>query len=210
MSRGGRNKTPDEPERKCLATGEVQPKAGLIRFVTGPDGQVVPDLAAKLPGRGYYVSADRAALERAVSKRLFARGAKQGVTVPDDLVAQVEAGLLRRTTDLLSLARKAGLAVAGYEKARGMLESGEAVLLVQSSDGSTRGKTKLRPPEGAPGEVTHVTVLTAHEMGLSFAREHVIHAALAAGGLTERFREAATRLDGVRQKEGGDSPALKG
>ena len=75
MGRGGASKDRSEgPDRKCIATGEVQPKYGLIRFVAGPDGQIVPDVLGKLPGRGVYVAADRAALELAVKKKLFARG----------------------------------------------------------------------------------------------------------------------------------------
>ena len=63
MSRGGHDKDrADGPERRCIATGEVQPKHGLIRFVVGPEGQVVPDLSEKLPGRGIWVAADRRAV----------------------------------------------------------------------------------------------------------------------------------------------------
>ena len=66
MTRGGHSKDrEDGPERKCIATGEVQPKFGLVRFVVGPDGQIVPDIMGKLPGRGIWVSAERAALEKA-------------------------------------------------------------------------------------------------------------------------------------------------
>ena len=75
MTRGGREKDRETPERRCIVTGETQPKAGLIRFVAGPDGQVVPDLAEKLPGRGFWVVADRQALDRAAAKGLFSRGA---------------------------------------------------------------------------------------------------------------------------------------
>ena len=75
MARGGAAKDRDDgPERKCIATGEIQPKEGLIRFVLGPDGQVVADVLGKLPGRGVYVTASRSALDTAVKKRLFARG----------------------------------------------------------------------------------------------------------------------------------------
>ena len=77
MSRGGREKDRDEPERRCIATGEVQPKRGLIRFVVGPEGEIFPDLAEKLPGRGIWVAADRAALRKAAGKGLFARAAKE-------------------------------------------------------------------------------------------------------------------------------------
>ena len=89
MARGGQNKERGDAERKCIVTGEVQPKTGLIRFVVGPENQVVPDILGKLPGRGMYVTADRAALEEA-KKGQFSRSAKQAVTVPDGLVEEVE------------------------------------------------------------------------------------------------------------------------
>lgn len=200
LARGGRDKNRQQPERRCIATGQTGPKAGLIRFVAGPEGVVVPDLAEKLPGRGIWVSSDRAALEKAVTKRLFSRGAKAQVTAPDTLVADVEAALVRRVVDLISLARKAGQAVAGYEKVKDWLVKEEAALLFQASDGSERGKSKLRPP---PGDTSYFGVLSASELGLAFGREHVIHAALAAGGLAERCREDAMRLSGVRENGSG-------
>ena len=89
MARGGQTRDRDDAERKCIVTGEVQPKAGLIRFVVGPDNQVVPDILGKLPGRGMYVTADRAALD-AAGKGQFSRSAKQPVTVPDHLAEEVE------------------------------------------------------------------------------------------------------------------------
>lgn len=200
MTRGGREKLRDEPERKCIATGEVSPKTGLIRFVVGPESVVVPDVAAKLPGRGIYVSSTRAALDRAGGKGLFARAARQPVKVPEGLADLVEALLAKRVVELLSMARKAGDAVTGYEKVKDWLVGGRAVALIQASDGSERGKTKLRPPEG---ENRLISCLTAGEIGLAFGRERAIHAALAAGGLTTRVVEEAARLAGLRSEAGG-------
>ena len=200
MTRGGREKLRDEPERKCIATGEVSPKAGLIRFVVGPDSTVVPDVAAKLPGRGIYVSSTRAALDRAGGKGLFARAARQPVKVPEGLTDLVEVLVAKRVVELLSMARKAGDAVTGYEKVKEWLAGGRAVALIQASDGSERGKTKLRAPEG---ENSLISCLDAGEMGLAFGRERAIHAALAAGGLTTRVVEEAARLAGLRSEAGG-------
>lgn len=200
MARGGRTEAREAPERRCIATGQSGPTAGLIRFVVGPDAMVVPDLAGKLPGRGIWVSADRVALETVAAKGLFARSAKAPVRAPEGLADLIEAGLARRVVDLVSLARKAGQAVAGFEKVKGWLETGAAALLLQASDGSGREKSRLRPP---PGEATFIGVLTASELGLAFGREHVIHAALAAGGLAEKVREDALRLSGVRATGGG-------
>ncbi|MDF3349847.1 RNA-binding protein [Sulfitobacter sp. KE34] len=201
MGRGGAsNDRSDGAERKCIATGEVQPKHGLIRFVVGPDNQVYPDILGKLPGRGIYVAADRAALELAIKKKAFSRSAKQPVTLPDGLVDEVEQQLARRVVELISLQRKAGKAVAGYEKVKGWLQTEEAEVLIQAVDGSGRGKSKLSTPHYGH----YIGWLTADELGLAFGRQTVIHGALASGGLTQRVVEEAGRLKGVRVNEGGN------
>lgn len=195
MGRGGASKDRgDDPERKCIATGEVQPKYGLIRFVVGPEDTIYPDVTGKLPGRGIYVSADREALEQAVKKMLFSRGAKQQVKIPDDLVDEVERQMSRRVVDLIAMSRKAGSAVAGYEKVKAWLQSEEALVLIQASDGSGRGKSKLSTPHYG----SYIGWLTADELGLAFGRQTVIHGALSSGGLTKRVVEEAQRLRGVR------------
>ena len=206
MGRGGAHKSrEDGPERKCIATGEVQPKAGLIRFVIGPDGQVVPDVVGKLPGRGIYVSSTRSALEAASGKGVFSRAAKQQVTVPDGLVDEVERQVSRRVIELISLARKSGDAVAGYEKVKDFLYRDDAKVLLQAEDGSSRGKSKLSTPHRGH----YIGWLTADELGAAFGRQTVIHGALASGGLTQRVVEEANRLRGLREK-GGVSDRPKG
>lgn len=195
MTRGGKEKLRDDPDRKCIATGESQPKAGLIRFVTDPEGVVVADLMGKLPGRGFYVASTRAALEKAVSKSLFSRAARQPVVVPEGLVAQVEAGLVRRVVDMIAMARKAGQAITGLEKVKDWLIKEKASVLIQASDGSEREKTRLRPPDGPD---SFIGCLTAQELGLAFGRERAIHGALGAGGLERRVVEEAARLAGLR------------
>jgi predicted RNA-binding protein YlxR (DUF448 family) len=197
VTRGGRVKERDEPERRCIVTRETGPKTGLVRFVVGPDDEIVPDLAGRLPGRGMYVTADAETLRTAVKKGHFARAAKQQVKVPPDLAERVEALLAARLTELVSLARKAGESVCGLEKTTAVLVSGEAVLLLQAVDGSERERARLRPPAG---ENSLVTCLSAHELGLAFARDRVIHAAVLAGGLGDRIRDDALRLSGIRDR----------
>ena len=195
MTRGGQHKDRESgPERKCIVTGEVRPKSELIRFVVGPDQRIVPDLAGKLPGRGIWVTANRAALETAVKKNHFARAAKAQVTVPDTLVSDLEQQLARRVVDLLSLSRKSGVAVSGYEKVKDVLSKETAQVLLQAEDGSSRGKSKLSTPHYGH----YIGWLTADELGMAFGRQTVIHAALGAGGLTQRVVEEAQRLKGFR------------
>lgn len=199
MGRGGKPKDrTDGPERKCIATGEVRPASGLIRFVVGPEGQIAPDIAGKLPGRGIWVSADPAALTKAADKGLFARAARQAVKVPEDLPALVERQLAERVVNLISLARKGGHAVSGYEKVKDWLAKDEAEILIQASDGSERGKSKLSTPYGG----SFIGWLTAEELGRAFGRQTAVHAALHAGGLAQRVVEEAARLKGLRVLNG--------
>lgn len=178
-----------------MVTRAEAPKARLLRFVVGPGDQVVPDLAARLPGRGIYVTADRDILRRAVEKGAFARAARRKVQAGPDLPGDVERLLARQVVDLVALARKAGQALAGREKVRDALVSGEAALLMQASDGSAREMAALRPPGGPE---SRITCLSGHELGMAFGRDRVIHAAVLAGGLSERIKDETLRLDGLR------------
>ncbi len=155
----------------------------------------------RLPGRGIWVSSNRNALETVIEKGLFSRAAKNAVTVPDGFVDEIERQLARRVTDGIAMARKAGQAVAGYEKVKAWLDQGEVEVLIQALDGSGRGKSKLSTPENG----RYIGCLSADELGLSFGRDIVIHCALATGRLSKRVIEDATRLQGLRDMSGGKS-----
>ena len=188
----------DQTERKCIVTGDVQPKSGLIRFAISPEDVVVPDVLGKLPGRGIWVSADRDALEKAAGKNIFSKSAKRAVKVPPTLAQDVEQQITRHLVELISLARKSGRAVCGFEKVKDWLDRGDAKVLLQASDGSERGKGKLWTPEGG----RWFGMLTSAELGLAFGRDSVIHGALSAGGLAKRVVEEAARLGGLRGIDG--------
>ena len=142
----GRGQGRDGPERRCIVSGETGPSARLVRFVVGPDGAIVPDVAGRLPGRGIWVSAERAAIERAAAKKLFARAARAPVTVPEGLADLVEGLLARRVRELVSLSRKGGGAVCGFEKVRDALARGiggaPVGVLLQAHDGSARERAR--------------------------------------------------------------------
>lgn len=196
MTRGGQPKQREAPERRCIATGVSSETAGLIRFVLDPDGGLTPDLAERLPGRGTWLSATREAAALAAKKRLFSRGFKQPVEVRDDLPDQLEALLAKRLIEAISLARKAGLAVNGFEKVKARLKQGGVSVLLAASDGAEDGRGKLAPLAGG---ADIVSVLAADELGMAFGRDSVVHAALDVGGATDRVLREARRLDGFRQ-----------
>jgi hypothetical protein len=202
-------------ERKCIVSGKVRDRAHLIRFVVSPDGEVVPDLAAKLPGRGLWVSADRASLEQAVAKNHFSKAAKANVKAARDLADRLEKLIVRRMTDDLGLARRSGNLVAGFDNVLRELDGAKPpAALVEASDGAADGRRKLFGSARARGlDLPMIEVLTAEEISLALGRGNVIHAALKSGPLAERLIFEAGRLSGFRnaaKKHAGPIPADEG
>lgn len=171
----------------------------LIRFVAGPGGAVVPDLARKLPGRGLWVAADRASVETAARKGLFSRAAKAKLSAAPDLADQVEALLRKRVLDGLGLAKRAGDLISGFEKVAAALAAGKATWLIEASDGAADGRRKiLNVARKSPRPVETLGVYSAAELGLALGGENVIHTAFLAGRGAGRWTSDVRRLSGFR------------
>jgi predicted RNA-binding protein YlxR (DUF448 family) len=189
--------------RRCVATRRSQPRERLVRFVVDPAGEVRPDVAARLPGRGVWLTAERGAISTAVAKGLFGRAARRRVQVAADLADQVERMLVRRCQDLLGLARRAGQLVAGFDQVADALRHRRVAVLVAAADGAPEGRRKLRALAGA---VPLVELLDRRELGGAIGRDEAVHLAVLPGGLAGRLRQDAARLAGFR----GASPLVDG
>lgn len=180
------------PLRTCIVTGETGAPERMIRFVVGPDGDVVPDLARRLPGRGLWVRAERALVEQAVAKKLFARAARAAVKAPADLPERVETLLLDRVLEDLSRARRAGRAVAGFVRVEQMIGRHRTGLLIVASEADGDGLTKLQAT-GLPIE----RLGDAAALGGVFGREQAVYVAVArddaSGAFIQRIAGGATR-----------------
>jgi predicted RNA-binding protein YlxR (DUF448 family) len=184
-------------ERRDLVSHEVMDESRLIRFVAGPDGQVVPDLGRKLPGRGLWVEASRASVETAVKKNGFTRSAKTKLTAPADLADVVERLLVRRCLDQLGLARREGVLISGFEKSAANIRSGKATWVLEAADGSADGRGKILAL--ARHQTSKICgAFTADDLSLALGLENAIHAVLLAGGRADRWTVEVERLAGFR------------
>ena len=187
-------------ERRCIVTGEVLPEARLLRFAISPDGYVVPDVEAKLPGRGLWVTAERAAIAKAAAKNLFAKAAKAPVRAETDLADKAEARLAGRILGLLGLARRAGELFLGFDQVEKALRGpNPPPLIVEAAEAAADGQRKLQAAATAKAHVPFVIgALSSAELSLALGRENVVHAALKPGRIAERLIFEAQRLEGFR------------
>jgi hypothetical protein len=193
--------------RRCVVTRERRPKEEMFRFVVGPDRALIPDLAGKLPGRGIWLSASRDVIEgpsgttRSSARgrelvRAVARAARGQVQVPPNLAVVLETALIRRIGDLLGLARRAGQAIAGFEKARDWMRTHPVGLVLQATDGSEAERVRFR--SAVPDAIPVLDPLTGAELGRVFGHDTVVHVALAPGRLAGSIAMEAGRLAGLR------------
>ena len=194
------------PQRTCIATGETGAPERMIRFVVGPEGDVVPDLARRLPGRGLWVKAERSAVERAVAKNLFARAARASVKPAADLAERVEWLLLERALADLGRARRAGRAVAGFVKVEQMVGRRRAGLLVVADEADGDGLGKLKAASRESG-LPIARLGDAAALGGIFGREQAVYVAVArddaGGAFIERIEAGAAPWRGYRLNSDG-------
>jgi predicted RNA-binding protein YlxR (DUF448 family) len=190
------------PLRTCIATGEEGTPERMIRFVVGPQGDVVPDLARRLPGRGMWVRAERSAVERAVARNLFAKAARASVKPAADLPERIERLLLERALGDLGRARRAGRAVAGFVKVEQMIGRHRAGLLIVADEADGDGLGKL----GGSG-LPISRLGDAAALGGLFGRDQAVYVAVArddAGGeFIQRIAVGAARWRGYRLNSAG-------
>jgi len=188
--------------RQCLVSRARRPAAEMIRFVLDPDGRVVPDIRRRLPGRGVWVTADRKLVAEAARKRLFAKGFKQQAVAADELAALVDRLLEDDALAALSLARKSGLVVTGFDKTRAQLAKGDVFALIAAADGAEDGRNKLLRLATASREghkpVPVVDVFGSEALSGALGYERVVHGALLRGALAAHVCEKAARLAGYR------------
>ena len=186
-------------ERRDIASGESLPETALVRFALSPEGEVVPDILSRLPGRGAWVSANRQSIEKAVKKGLFSRGFETTAKAPDDLANQVEALLARRCLDLLGLARRSSDVVAGFDQVRESLRKSPPGQLIEASDGAEDGRGKVLALARIHGpDVPLSGCFTAAELGMALGREPVIHVLMKTGRFADAWAKEIARLGGFR------------
>lgn len=200
--------------RKCLVTKEVMPASELVRFVAGPDGSIVPDVAAKLPGRGCWVKADRKIIEAAVKKKVFlqvghqllknikkdveeleveqTKSKKPFVKVRDDLADQIEELLHKRVMDYVGLANRAGNLISGFEKVRAAFKGGKAHVLLTASDAAENGRNKMC--QGLDN-LKVVDIFTREELSKAAGLANAVHIALLPSGISKSLLREISRYE---------------
>lgn len=186
-------------DRTCIVTRQTGPAEALLRFVAAPDGTIAFDQKRKLPGRGCHVLNDQNALEQAIKKNLFARALKRPVTIPNDLLEQIDIIMAKGLLGALGLARKSGDLALGASQTEKLIRSGKAALVLHAPEAAIDGVHKLTKARKAVAlsdgpKMPAFAFFNSDEMGLAFGAQSVIHAGLSIGGAAKGLLARSLQL----------------
>ncbi|MGT2514142.1 DUF448 domain-containing protein [Sphingomonas panni] len=194
----------DSPERSCILSREHGSRDGLVRLALSPDGDVLPDVRAKAPGRGAWIGVSRAELETAMAKGklkgALARAFKGAtLTIPADLPQLIEDALRRHALDRLGLEAKSGFVVIGGTAIDKAARSGKLYALYHASDAAADGAGKLAQAwrvgtddEGS-GRKGLALPVPRTILSLALGRENVVHVGLTDARAAQRANDALSR-----------------
>lgn len=193
-----------EPIRSCILSRDRAPRDHLVRLALAPDGQILPDVRAKAPGRGAWIGVGRAELEQAIAKKrlkgALSRAFKTNdITIPPDLPALVAAALERNALDRLGLEAAAGMLLTGTDKIEGAARKGQLHALYHAADAAEDGKRKLaqawRVGSGREGSDLKGLALPVARpiLALALGRENVVHLGLTDRAASARVSDALDR-----------------
>jgi predicted RNA-binding protein YlxR (DUF448 family) len=205
------------PERKCILSGEHGDRDNLIRLALSPDGDVLPDVRAKAPGRGAWIGVDRASLEAAQAKGklrgALARAFKGSpLSIPGDLGERIEAALRQAALDRLGLEARAGTLLTGTDRIENAARRGEVELLLHAADAGEDGNRKLDQAWRVGGREGQGLVIPAQRpiLSLALGRQNVVHIALTDRGAAARVGHALDRWRAFIGTEAGLDAATAG
>jgi predicted RNA-binding protein YlxR (DUF448 family) len=191
-----KTKTPPGTEvpdglRRCLATGEMTPRERMIRFVIGPEDQIVPDLSENLPGHGLWVTATVDAVQTAAKKNLFAKAAKHPAHSSPTLAEDVAKLLRKRCLGYLGLAKGAGIAVLGETQTETALRANKLALYLRSPDASRALDNH--------NSIAECALFTREELGSALGYDQIAYAGLAPHGMTKKIMLEIKRLQSMTE-----------
>lgn len=195
-------------DRMCIVTREKGEADDLIRFVAGPDGNVVPDLKRQLPGRGCWVKAERAIVDKAVAKKLFSRALKAEAKAGAELGAEVDRLLAGQLGGMMNMARKAGQFITGSSKVDQAVRALAALAVFHATDAAADGVRKIDQARKAASflrddetQIPSFKLFSESELEGLLGQNAFIHAAALAGQAGEGVVKRAIMLEKYR---GGD------
>ncbi len=170
-------------------------KYQLLRFVLSPNGTLVPDLMAKLPGRGAYTCQSTQCLIDAIRRKQFSRAFKMDLKIEsaEDLVSQVASIMAERIGSYVAIANKAGKVASGTEVVTHLLKRSKEKCVVFIANDCSEGITKKIMAVAEKNGVEYFRLLSKERLGRLLGKSQRSAVSVEGVGLIGAIKEEIQR-----------------
>ncbi len=183
-------------ERRCIISKQPLDPKYALRLVVDPNGQIIFDLKGKLPGRGYWIAANRDVINVLQTNRKKRQQIFGGAILPENFHASLEIALKNHIIQQIGLARRAGIICFGFEKIKEWIQSNKVALALIASDASEAETQRLKIKNfGCP----FFELLSGEELAAVFSHSYIAYMVFNSGNLTENIYNSSSRLQGLRK-----------
>ena len=168
----------------------------MLRFVASPDGELVVDLKARLPGRGAWFHPKRTCIERLIAKPALLKGALRvdALSTGSGLHDVVQSAVVRGLSSGLSIAAASGGLVGGHDRLVDALQRGEINIVALADGASARTLASIQLAADRAGVVCAPIPLGPCALGALIGRPKLAAVGVLPQGPTKLLRRNLARL----------------
>lgn len=185
-------------ERRCALSKEVKSNHELIRFVANGDGEIFPDVSARAPGRGVWLSSDLQTLQEAIKTNAFSRSLKHAVKASDGLVENTIEQLKQKCLSMIGMAKRSGQIVLGFDNVCEHLRNKPAAFIIEAAESADDGRQKIFSLSKKWNSVQIIGCFSIDDLGSALGRDNVIHALIPKGDFAKAWAKEINRLAGFK------------
>ncbi len=182
--------------RRCAVTRLEKPQSEMVRYVADMSGNIFPDVSARAPGRGVWVSANSETLEQAIKTNAFARSLKRAAHPKPELIEQTKTALFQKSLGLLAMARRAGQLILGFDQVSEAIKKTAPAFLIEAYDASNDGRDKIIGLSKKWGDVQIIGCFCIDDLGKTLSRDNIVHAFMPKGQFAQNWALEINRLAG--------------
>lgn len=183
-------------ERRCAQTRQIKDISQMVRFVANDIGEVFPDVSARAPGRGVWISACGEILAQAIKSNAFSKSLKRSIHPKAELIDLTRDALMQKAIGFIGLAKRAGQLVLGFDQVSDYLRKSAPAFVIEACDGSNDGRDKILYLSQKWDDVKIIGCFSSDDLGKVLGRDNIIHALMPKGQFAQNWNLEIERLKG--------------
>lgn len=179
---------------KELSMKKSSKNENRLKLVMFKNGEIIPDLFDKLPGKSFWVDFNKAKINDVIEKKNQLLNDKEKIISYEKICSIVLNQIKKNIFSKVSMAKKSGYAVSGYKNVKASIVSSNVSILFHAYDGSKKELGRLM---SGPIPFRIIKLFNSTELGKIFNKDQVVHCSIQNCGIAKSLLLDLKKLEGL-------------